>query len=74
MRKSVRQDDPSYDPEAFKYEAYLDGVRLDNCFTADEELGEAHVYLTQAEAAAAGVSSLIPTTILKGKVEIRRSL
>ncbi len=26
------------------YEVYLDGVKLDNCFMADEELGEAHCF------------------------------
>lgn len=74
MRKSVNQGDPGYDPEAFKYEVFLDGVRLEHCFTADEELGEAHVYLSWEEASVAGIPAFIPTTILKGKVEIRRSL
>lgn len=76
MRKSVKQGDPGYDPEAFKYEVFLNGVRLEHCFTADEELGEAHVYLSREEAEAAGEYSPLspPTTILKGKVEIRRSL
>ena len=44
MRKSVNKNDPGYDPEAYRYEAFLDGIKLDLCFTADEELGKAWIY------------------------------
>ena len=44
MRKSVRQSDIGYDPQAQKYIIYFNGEKINNCFTADEEIGEVHVY------------------------------
>lgn len=44
MRKSVKKDDPGYDPQAYKYSVYFNGRLLHDCFTADEERGEAFVY------------------------------
>lgn len=44
MRISIRKDDPGYHPMAYKCEAYLDGVKLRRCFTADEEKGEVYCY------------------------------
>lgn len=45
MRLSVRSDDPGYRPLAIGARVTLDGVALaGNCFTADEELGEAHCF------------------------------
>ena len=39
MRKSVIPGDPDYDPQAWRYRVYLDGVELFNCHTVDEEAG-----------------------------------
>lgn len=57
MRKSVKQDDVGYDPKAYKYEVYLDGIFLQDCHTADEEKGVAYTSFGEK----------------KGKVEIRLS-
>lgn len=46
MRKSVRKDDPGYDPCAIYYDVYINGKKLLNCFTADEEKGEAYIFET----------------------------
>ena len=39
MRKSIIKQDTGYDPESYKYDVYLDDVRMEYVFTADEELG-----------------------------------
>jgi hypothetical protein len=49
MRMSVRKDDPGYDPNAVLFIPYLDGVKLDNCFTADEEEGKAYCFSLDKE-------------------------
>ena len=40
MRISVRENDPGYHPQAYKCEPMLDGKKVKDCFTADEETGE----------------------------------
>lgn len=45
MRLSVKESDKGYSKDAYMYEVYLDGNLLYDCFTADEELGEAHCYV-----------------------------
>lgn len=47
MRASVFINDPGYIHDAPYYEVYLDGKLLKNCFTADEETGEAFVYVNK---------------------------
>ena len=44
MRKSVRKNDPGYDLRAYKCQVFVDGQKVDDCFTADEEKGEAWVF------------------------------
>lgn len=44
MRMSTIKGDTGYSKAAVMYDVYLDGEKLHNCFTADEELGEAHCY------------------------------
>lgn len=44
MRLSVVPSDPGYSLLAFNAKAYLDGVELKYCTTADEELGVAYCY------------------------------
>lgn len=46
MRISIIEGDPGYSPEALRggTKVLLDGVELDDCVTADEELGEVRVY------------------------------
>lgn len=44
MRISVLKDDPGYRPDAHRFKVFLNGVFLEDCHTADEELGKAAVY------------------------------
>ena len=44
MRKSVIQGDPGYDPDAWRYRVFLDGVEIFNCHTADDDKGIVYCY------------------------------
>lgn len=44
MRKSINSGDPDYDPSAWKYRVFLDGVEIFNCHTADDEIGICYCY------------------------------
>ncbi len=44
MRVSFRESDPGYNAKAVGTEIYLDGEKIEQCFTADEELGIAYCY------------------------------
>ena len=44
MRVSVDKQDAAYNPNHIHFEVYLDGKKLTNCVTADEETGEAFCY------------------------------
>jgi hypothetical protein len=44
MRISVRRDDLGFSDYAFGAKVFVDGVQIDKCFTADEELGLAYCY------------------------------
>jgi hypothetical protein len=48
MRVSVHKDDCGYRTDACDFNVFLDGELLKSCFTADEELGEAHCYRLDA--------------------------
>lgn len=73
MRISADRSDPGFSPVAQHFEAFLDGVSLPFCVTADEDLGEAVVQDRDA------AGKLVPNDagdnvrlkIVKGKVEIR---
>ena len=39
MRLSVKKEDPGYHRTAHRYRAFLNGAKVDHCFTADEEMG-----------------------------------
>lgn len=38
MRLSADRNDPGFNPRYAKAKVFLDGVELDNCVTADEDL------------------------------------
>lgn len=40
MRLSAAENDKGYHPQAYLCTVYLDGQKLSNCITADEEKGE----------------------------------
>ena len=43
-RISARRDDPGYVKDVQNYGVFLNGVKLKDCFTADEEQGIAYIY------------------------------
>lgn len=51
MRVSVEEHDPGYRNEATtgKYEAYLDGEKVEMCITADEDQGYIKKYKLDSE-------------------------
>ena len=44
MRVSIYKDDPGYTKHHRNIEIYLDGEKIERCFTADEELGKVWVH------------------------------
>lgn len=49
MRLSVDEKDPGYGPDIYDVTILLDGAPIKNVITADEELGELLVSVTDAE-------------------------
>lgn len=45
MRSSCRKGDPGYPPKIWPAIILLDGKRVKNCITADEELGMVECYV-----------------------------
>ncbi len=75
MRLSVRKTDPGYSREAVHYQLYLDGTKVENCHTADEEMGYAVGYLHDAQGRLEVLHpgmDIIREYIVQGKVEVRR--
>ena len=76
MRKSVKKDDKGYDPYAAgNYEVWLNGLKVDGCFTAVEESGEVWIYVEDNEGRFVLdlEKNVIKAKCLKGKVEIKGS-
>ena len=67
MRLSVNKDDSGYCADAFGATVTVDGILADKCFTADEELGEAHCFVEPLEL----IDGEIKTEIKRGKVVIQ---
>lgn len=78
MRISVRKDDPGYQANAFDYCVFLDGKELEQCFTADEELGLAYCYQATSNGVPivdrSGPEPKLKEITRRGKVEIRYRL
>mgnify|MGYP000105891238 CR=1 FL=1 len=70
MRSSVKEGDQGYHPLAHKCKVTLNNEDIDNCFTADEELGEVHVNVEDENYQYIIEDDCIKTEILYGKVEI----
>ena len=49
MRISVNRDDVAYSPNAGRCRVLLDGAPLEDCYTADEERGEAFVLVRDTD-------------------------
>lgn len=71
MRLSVDKEDPGYRVDAVFHEAYLDGVKLNYCVTADEERGEAIVCKVRDGRLHTDGDSVLREMVY-GKIEIRR--
>lgn len=65
MRMSVRKSDAGYREDAAAYVVLFNGFVLDDCYTADEETGEAWIYDRQNRWA-------YKEKKLEGRVEIRK--
>lgn len=72
MRVSVHKTDVGYSHEAVWFNVYLDGVKLERCFTADEELGEAWVYKADENGKLIMAGGEVVKECLRGRVELRR--
>lgn len=74
MRVSIRQDDPGYKQDAYMFEVLLNGNMVQDCFTADEEKGEAHVYVTNVDGSLQldDDTGLPREMVLHGTVRVRR--
>jgi hypothetical protein len=72
MRVSVRIDDPGFRSTSFQCEVFLDNETIKLCFTADEELGEAHCFKTDDEGnlVLAEDKQSMQTIIRKGVVRV----
>ena len=72
MRISVSEDDPGFLPPHLTRDAkvFLDGRILEDCITADEERGEAVVYLRDDRQNIIVQQGRPVTIFVKGKVEI----
>lgn len=72
MRLSVRKNDPGYSRHSYRAKVFVDGKQIHNCFTADEEIGEAFCHAVDSDGkvflAEDGIS--LATIVLKGKVQI----
>ncbi len=44
MRVSAKKNDPGYVKNPFDYKVFLNGIEIQDCFTADEEQGIAYIY------------------------------
>ena len=71
MRMSVIKNDPGYHPKAYKYQPYLDGVKLEQCVTADDIEGWADVKMSDADGCMVIKNDELVTERLYGKVELK---
>lgn len=70
MRASTEEGDAGYTKESPSLSVYLDGVKLTSCFTADEELGEAHCYAKDESGELIRDGDELKRVILRGDVRI----
>lgn len=69
MRVSIREEDPGFVEDGQKYTVFLDGEKIQNCFTADEETGEVFVYDTDPESGELLIDFYNGDQLIKGKVK-----
>ncbi len=72
MRISVRKEDPGYHTRPFDYYVLVNGVRVNDCFTADEETQQAFCFVRDAKGdfVLNKSKTKVVEKILTGKVEI----
>lgn len=66
MRVSANTNDPGFVKDFMFYEVYCDGVKLEMCFTADDEDNEAFCYIDMPDNQGIAVKKH------EGKIEIRK--
>jgi hypothetical protein len=71
MRLSYDRKDPGYHEGAMFCEVYLDGERLTNCITADEERGEAICFVQKDGERLRDADGELSREVRHGVVEIR---
>lgn len=72
MRVSVNKNDPGYVQDPFRYDVYLNGKKLNHCFTADEEKGFVDCLFTDSVGKFwVNEDHLVPCRMW-GKVKVRR--
>ena len=71
-RVSVLRSDPGYRPDAWRYDAYLDGALVEYCLTADTNEGIAVAYVRDEKGCFIREGDTFRTVTWPGKVEIRR--
>ena len=70
MRISVIKEDPGFSPDSYKYKVQLNDLVLEDCVTADEELGLAVVYARNSDRTYMIQNNEIVKETLFGKVKI----
>lgn len=71
MRISINEKDRGFHPLAYLAKVKFNGVEIKNCFTADEERGEAHCYIIGESGHSLANRDNEPLKEIKhGKVEI----
>lgn len=66
MRMSSHKNDPGFKNLILGSTVTVDGLKVEQCFTVDEELGEAHCYTVPLEA----IGNEAKSEIKRGKVVI----
>ena len=72
MRVSTLRYDSGYTDKSWQYEVTLDGSKIDNCVTADEEKGYAEIYYLDSLGNMILDGDEIKTKKVCGEIKIKR--
>ena len=73
MRLSVRKNDSGYHKRAYKFQTFLNGKKIDSCFTADDIEGFCDVHVKDSAGCCIIDGNHLKSARLFGNVEIVRS-
>ena len=65
MRRSTLKTDPDFAPDAYLYQLYLDGQRVEDCVLFDDELGFVEILVRDED------GGLVPSKDGKGCMTIK---